>query len=65
MKENALPEDEYILSRIEKNARRMHSELGLDKMIALDARLIGLKAEMEFLEKHLPEGKILKDGNTP
>ena len=55
LKEIALPEDLPLIETIESNAYSLQSKIGADVKIKMEARLVGLKAEIEFLEKQLPE----------
>ena len=55
LKEIALPDDQPLIETIEKNAYSLQSKIGADVKIKMEAYQAGLKAEIEFLEKQLPE----------
>ena len=55
LKKRALPEQRYMILVIKKYAIETQDKIGEDLQLKMEARLVGLTAELEFLEKQLPE----------
>lgn len=55
LKEKVSPQQDYLINKITDYALEMQTKTGIDTQLKMEARLAGLKAEIEFLEKQLAE----------